>query len=61
MRQRKILLLNSVEESRKKGETAAEYAADLKRLYAKAYKNRNNRIKREDLARKVLDVQRGPL
>ena len=45
----------------KKGETAAEYAADLKRLYAKAYKNRDNRIKREDLVRKDLDGQRGPL
>ncbi|MCG7878230.1 MAG: retrotransposon gag domain-containing protein, partial [Candidatus Thiodiazotropha endolucinida] len=39
----------------KTGETAEEFAADLKRLYAKAYKNRDNRTKREDLVRRFLD------
>ena len=42
----------------KEGETAEEYAADLKRLYAKAYKNRDNRTKREDLVRRFLDGMR---
>lgn len=32
----------------KEGETAEEYAADLKRLYAKAYTTRDSRTKRED-------------
>ena len=42
----------------KEGETAEEYAADLKRLYAKAYKNRDSRTKREDLVRRFLDGMR---
>ena len=36
-------------------ETVEEFAADLKRLYAKAYKNRDNKTKREDLVRRFLD------
>ena len=32
-----------------------EFAADLKRLYAKAYRNRDFRTKREDLVRRFLD------
>ena len=32
-----------------------EYAADLKRLYAKAYKNRDSTTKQEDLVRRFLD------
>lgn len=39
----------------KADETVEEYAADLKRLYAKAYKNRDSRTKREDLVRRFLD------
>lgn len=35
MRLRKLFHLNSVTGCIKKGETAEEYAADLKRLYAK--------------------------
>ena len=42
----------------KEGETAEEYAADLKRLYAKVYKNRDNRTKRGDLVRRFLDGMR---
>ena len=37
------------------GETAEEYAADLKRLYAKAYGRRNETIRQEDLVRRFLD------
>ena len=36
-------------------ETVEEFAADLKRLYAKAYRNRDFRTKREDLVRRFLD------
>ena len=39
-------------------ETAEENAADLKRLYAKVYKNRDNRTKGEDLVRRFLDGMR---
>ena len=39
-------------------ETVEEFAADLKRLYAKAYKNRDNKTKREDLVRRFLDGMR---
>ena len=35
-----------------------EFAADLKRLYAKAYKNRDSRTKQEDLVRRFLDGMR---
>ena len=35
-----------------------EFAADLKRLYAKAYKNRDCRTKQEDLVRRFLDGMR---
>lgn len=36
-------------------ETAEEYATELKRLYAKAYSHRDNRVKQEDLVRRFLD------
>ena len=36
-------------------ETAEEFAAELKRLYAKAYKNKNSKTRQEDLVRKFLD------
>ena len=39
-------------------ETIEEFAADLKRLYAKVYKNRDSRTKQEDLVRKFLDGMR---
>ena len=39
-------------------ETVEEFAADLKRLYAKAYKNRDCRTKQEDLVRRFLDGMR---
>ena len=39
-------------------ETIEEFAADLKRLYAKAYKNRDSRTKQEDLVRRFLDGMR---
>ena len=42
----------------KEGEMAEEYATDLKRLYAKAYKNRDSRTKREDLVGRFLDGMR---
>ena len=35
-----------------------EFAADLKRLYAKAYKNRDCRTKQEDLVQRFLDGMR---
>ena len=39
-------------------ETVEEFAADLKRLYAKAYKNRDCRTKQEDLVQIFLDGMR---
>ena len=36
-------------------ETVEEYAADLKRLYAKAYKKRDDNTRQEDLVRRFLD------
>ena len=36
-------------------ETVEEYAADLKRLYAKAYKTRSEKTKQENLVRRFLD------
>ena len=39
----------------KTDETAEEYAAELKRLYAKAYKSRDSRTRQEDLVRRFLD------
>lgn len=37
------------------GETAEEYAAELKRLYAKAYNFRDEKTRQEDLVRRFLD------
>ena len=39
----------------KNDETAEEYAAELKRLYAKAYKGRDSKTRQEDLVRRFLD------
>ena len=39
----------------KSDETAEEYAAELKRLYAKAYKGRDSKTRQEDLVRRFLD------
>ncbi|MEW8544187.1 MAG: zinc finger CCHC domain-containing protein, partial [Candidatus Thiodiazotropha sp.] len=39
----------------KHDETAEEYAAELKRLYSKAYKNRDCKTRQEDLVRRFLD------
>ena len=39
----------------KSDETAEEFAAELKRLYAKAYKSRDSKTRQEDLVRKFLD------
>ena len=36
-------------------ETVEEYAADLKRLYAKAYRSRDEKTRQEDLVRRFLD------
>ena len=36
-------------------ETAEEFAAELKRLYAKVYKNRDSKTRQEDLVRMFLD------
>ena len=41
--------------SQRQDETAEEFAADLKRLYAKAYKFRDDRTRQEDLVRRFLD------
>ena len=39
----------------KNDETAEDYAADFKRLYAKAYKGRDSKTRQEDLVRRFLD------
>ena len=39
----------------KHDETAEEYAAELKRLYSKAYKSRDSKTRQEDLVRRFLD------
>lgn len=39
----------------RQGETAEEFAAELKRLYAKAYKFRDQKTRQEDLVRRFLD------
>ena len=39
----------------KHDETAKDYAAELKRLYSKAYKNRDCKTRQEDLVRRFLD------
>ncbi|KAH3876474.1 hypothetical protein DPMN_000318 [Dreissena polymorpha] len=39
----------------KVGETAEEYAAELKRLYDKAHTRRDYRTRQEDLVRRLLD------
>lgn len=39
----------------KHDETAEDYAAELKRLYSKAYKNRDCQTRQEDLVRRFLD------
>lgn len=39
----------------KSGESAEDYAAELKRLYDKAYANRNRSIRQEDLLRRFID------
>ena len=41
--------------TQKPGETAEEFAAELKRLYAKGYKFRDDRTRQEDLVRRFLD------
>ena len=41
--------------SQRTDETEEEFVADLKRFYAKAYKNRDCRTKHEDLDRRFLD------
>ncbi|MCG7867519.1 MAG: hypothetical protein JAY74_14290 [Candidatus Thiodiazotropha taylori] len=41
--------------TQKPGETAEEYAAELKRLYAKAYTFRDENTRQEDLVRRFLD------
>ena len=41
--------------AQKQDETVEEYAAELKRLYAKAYKSRDNETRQHDLIRRFLD------
>ena len=41
--------------NQRNNETVEEYEADLKRLYAKAYKSRDERTRQEDLVRRFLD------
>ena len=41
--------------AQKQDETVEEYAAELKRLYAKAYKSRDNETRQEDLVRRFLN------
>ena len=41
--------------TQKPGETVEEYAAELKRLYSKAYKTRDSSTRQEDLVRRFLD------
>jgi hypothetical protein len=42
----------------KTGENVEAFAADLKRLYYKAYKGRPDKIRQEDLLRQFFDVWR---
>ena len=44
--------------SQRADKTIEEYAADLKRLYAKAYKFRDSKTRQEDLVRRFLDGMR---
>ena len=37
------------------GETAEEFVADFKRLYAKAYRSRDSKARQEDLVSRFLD------
>ena len=41
--------------AQKQDETVEEYAAELKRLYAKAHKSRDNETRQQDLVRRFLD------
>ena len=41
--------------AQKQDETVEEYAAELKRLYAKAYKSRDSKTRQEDLVRRFLN------
>ncbi|KAH3782969.1 hypothetical protein DPMN_160894 [Dreissena polymorpha] len=47
--------VNLSKRDQKVGETAEEYAAELKRLYDKAHTRRDYRTRQEDLVRKFLD------
>ena len=47
--------LNLAKLNQRNDETVEEYAADLKRLYAKAYRARDEKTRQEDLVRRFLD------
>ena len=52
---RKTFAAQFSQRTQKHGETAEEFAADLKRLYAKAYRSRDSKTRQEDLVRRFLD------
>ena len=52
---RKTYAAKFSQRAQRNGETAEEFAAELKRLYAKAYKFRNEQTRQEDLVRKFLN------
>ena len=52
---RKTFQVQFSKRSHKHGESVEEYAAELKRLYDKAYKDRGHNTRREDLLRRFLD------
>ena len=52
---RKTYAAKFSQRAQRNGETAEEFAAELKRLYAKAYKFRDEQTRQEDLVRRFLD------
>lgn len=50
----KLYIMQFTRRNQQPGESAEEYAAELKRLYDKAYKNRGVSIRQEDLLRRFL-------
>ena len=58
METQKVFAAKFSQRSQRTDEAIEEYAADLKRLYAKAYKFRDSKTRQEDLVRRFLDGMR---
>ena len=52
---KRTFALQFSQRTQRQGETAEEFAAELKRLYAKAYSFRGETTRQEDLVRRFLD------